>query len=273
MKFNFKVTEEHMTDIAIARCGTEECKPSHFFGPGVRDHYQIHYIHSGKGHYQVGGRRYDLTAGQVFVIFPDEMMYYEADKDEPWTYTWIGFSGFSAAEFIQKAGLSVTTPYFDVSCSPDIKWCFEYVRSMAVNMRGRETMLIGLLVFFFGCLMDLSAQKEPQTAEKKQLDYVRRAVEYIVANYYQHITVEDIARAVGKNRSYLGSLFTKVCGVSPQDYLIKYRIDKACELLKNHDLQIGEIATSVGYSDQLLFSRMFKKVKGICPRTFRNSAI
>lgn len=273
MKFNLTVTEEHMTDIAIARCGTEACKPSHHFGPGVRDHYQIHYIHSGKGFYEIGGERFELSEGQIFTIFPNTTVYYKADKDNPWVYTWIGFSGFSAADFISKAGLSVTSPCCDVSKSRDIKWCFEYVRNMAVSSKGREITLIGLLVFFFGVLMDLMAEKNPQTAETRQKEYVRRAVEYITENYYKKITIEDIANEVGKNRSYLGSLFTKICGMSPQDYLIKYRMDKACELLKNHRLQIGEIANSVGYSDQLLFSRMFKKTKGVSPRTYRTNYI
>ena len=80
-------------DAMIYTCGREECAPSHSYGPVVRSGYLIHYILSGKGIYKANGRIYHLGEGDAFLICPNSLIYYEADKYHPWTYTWIGFQG------------------------------------------------------------------------------------------------------------------------------------------------------------------------------------
>ena len=88
-------------------------------------------------------------------------------------------------------------------------------------------------------------------------------------NYSSNIKISDIARHVGLNRSYFSNLFTKTLGVSPQEYLLSLRIEKACNLLEDFGLTIGEISMRVGYMDQLTFSKIFKKTKGVSPKLYR----
>jgi len=90
-------------------------------------------------------------------------------------------------------------------------------------------------------------------------------------NYSRDISVMELARHIGLDRSYLCSLFKEYLKVSPREYLIKYRMDKACELMKNPSLSISDVARSVGYSDPLGFSKMFKKVKGCSPKAYRET--
>ena len=59
--------------------------------------------------------------------------------------------------------------------------------------------------------------------------------------------------------------------MSPQKFLMKFRITKAAELLYNTDLPISNIAYSCGYSDPLAFSKTFKKIKGVSPKEYRNT--
>lgn len=71
------------TNIYIYQCGSPLCPPGHFYGPAVRNHYLIHYIHSGKEIFQVGDITYELKAGNGFLICPDIVTYYQADKEDP----------------------------------------------------------------------------------------------------------------------------------------------------------------------------------------------
>ena len=84
------------------------------------------------------------------------------------------------------------------------------------------------------------------------------------------VSIEEIAEVCGINRSYLGKIFKKSVGKSPQEFLMNYRMVKATELLKLTDLSIADIGKAVGYEDQLHFSRAFKTVLGISPRHWRN---
>ncbi|HJB27421.1 MAG TPA: AraC family ligand binding domain-containing protein, partial [Candidatus Blautia faecavium] len=70
-------------DAMIYTCGYETCAPSHSYGPIVRSGYLIHYILGGKGIYKTDGKIYSLSEGDAFLIRPNTLIYYEADKYHP----------------------------------------------------------------------------------------------------------------------------------------------------------------------------------------------
>jgi len=98
--------------------------------------------------------------------------------------------------------------------------------------------------------------------------YVKKAVELIQTKYSEKLTIIDIAKHVGLDRSYLCSVFKEYLGISPQKYLLNYRINKACDILKSTHISVGDVARSVGYQDPLMFSKMFKKIKGVSPSMY-----
>ncbi len=102
--------------------------------------------------------------------------------------------------------------------------------------------------------------------------YIRKAIEYIEYNYIDDIKVTDIANFIGINRSYLFTIFKKNLNISPQEFLLKYRMEKAYILLNNGKLSISDVARSVGYKDPLGFSKIFKKINGISPKVYRENA-
>ena len=100
--------------------------------------------------------------------------------------------------------------------------------------------------------------------------YIKEAINYIEQNFQNNITIEDIAKVCGINRSYFGKIFRRSTGRSPQEFLMNYRMIKAAELLKLTSLSIADIGSAVGYENQLHFSRAFKKKYGVPPREWRN---
>ena len=108
-----------------------------------------------------------------------------------------------------------------------------------------------------------------QHISQRLLIYIKEALGFIDSNYSRDVSVEEIADACGLNRSYFGKLFKETLGQSPQQYLIRYRMTKAAELLKATRISIAEVGRSVGYENQLHFSRAFKNVFGISPSQHR----
>jgi len=95
-KHSFKTEPRSELPLVVYNVGFQKCVPGHGWGPGVRDHYLLHYIVSGRGSYEAGGRSFALEAGQAFLVHPDVPVCYRADEEEPWEYYWVGFSGPAA---------------------------------------------------------------------------------------------------------------------------------------------------------------------------------
>jgi len=265
------ISPQNNIDIEICQCGIEECENAHFFGPAIRNHYLIHYIVSGKGIFVKNDVTHSLSAGQGFLITPFELTYYEADREEPWTYIWVGFSGRKADILLNDAGINKETPVFS---NPNIEKCmYAMVNSNdpPENTGYHEMIILGELYKMFAIL--ISENKRNELDEIKGNESVLKAMEFIRNNISNNLSVEQIAGDLGYNRNYFSQLFKKHHGTSIMQYIINCRMERACNLLKNDSLRISDVARSVGYSDQLFFSRQFKKVLGKGPQKYREEFI
>ena len=106
-------------------------------------------------------------------------------------------------------------------------------------------------------------------AGKNSETYVEGAVRYIEQNYSRHISVEELARRCWLDRSYFGKVFKSVTGQSPQQFLIRFRMEKAASELRTGNMPVGDVGTLVGYPNLLHFSRAFKGVYGMSPSEYR----
>lgn len=258
------------TDLNVYRCGIEDCSSGHSWGPAVRDHYIIHYVLGGKGVFQVNNQTYELGQNDCFMICPNTVVYYRADTDEPWSYAWVGFNGIRAEAYLNQAGIRASHPVFEYSCDSFLKDCLLHMIDTKNQIKGREIRLLGLLYEFLARLIETAGgDRTPEKGLNHKDEYIAKALEFIHMNYSRRINICEIARHVGLDRSYLYLLFQEYVNVSPQEYLITFRMDKACELMKNCSLSIGDISRSVGYEDPLQFSKAFKKEKGLPPKDYR----
>jgi AraC-like DNA-binding protein len=108
-----------------------------------------------------------------------------------------------------------------------------------------------------------------QMNSKEQQLHVMRALEYIKEMYAQPIKVKDVADFCYMSESYLQHLVKNSHGCGIYELLLERRLDKACNLLRNTDLKIAEVASLCGYTDPNYFSTSFKNRYGITPRQYR----
>jgi AraC-like DNA-binding protein len=100
---------------------------------------------------------------------------------------------------------------------------------------------------------------------------VKRAVAYLHQNYARPLSRWEIAESVGVSEDYLTRVFNRELGLSPWDYLNRYRVLQAQVLLRNTSRSIADIARTVGFKDQAYFSRVFSKQVGQSPQTYRDA--
>ncbi|NBD23978.1 AraC family transcriptional regulator [Paenibacillus glycinis] len=252
-------------DLQLLYWGKEQCAPGHSVGPGIRECYKVHFVHDGFGTVNVGERSFRLSAGEAFIIYPHVVTQYEADGDEPWTYSWIAFQGAQMGEILAGTSLTPDNPVFpmDLRLMPGLH---EALSDALSNGGIAGLRLTALLYEFMFALTEAAPAAAAKPPIRKQDGYVHRSMDFIHTHYSENITVSQLAAHIGLDRKYFSVLFKEALGMPPQQYLLHYRMDKACDLLGSGSYTVGEVARSVGYQDALLFSKMFKKVKGVSPR-------
>lgn len=100
---------------------------------------------------------------------------------------------------------------------------------------------------------------------------IKAAQEYIMEHYSENISLSDVSNKAGVSAGYLSTLFTQNLQTGFVDYLNQIRIERACCYLEQDYLKTYEIAYKVGFRDEKYFSKVFKKIKGMSPKEYRNT--
>jgi len=266
---------ENFIDLCLYQYGYEKCDPGHSFGPAARNHYLFHYILSGTGTLLADDAKgvtqtYQIRSGQGFMIFPGQVTTYIADSNVPWEYIWVEFDGLRVTEALSMTEFSKNNPVYRPHGKELRDKLAEELMYICHHPKESPFHLIGHLYLFLDYLIQSAHSTQLVSSSKMSDYYIKEAINYIEQNFQNNISIEDVATVCGINRSYLGKIFKKSTGQSPQEFLMNYRMVKAAELLKLTSLSIADIGSAIGYENQLHFSRAFKNIYGVSPREWRN---
>ena len=246
--------------------GWEVCESLHTFGPAIRQHYLLHYVTRGKGKLWIGEAKntcYEIGANTIFLIKPGVVATYAADKNEPWEYCWICIDGYEVPRILRDCGFNNDSPlFFDKSGGRVQSAIVNFVFSYRRNKHNEYTLLSRLYNFF-------AQMKRQYKRTNIKSVYVEQAIDYIYENYNKNITIGDMANHLNIDRTYLYRLFKRECNVSPQKYLLNFRLQVAVNKLENTQKSIMEIAEECGFNNVSLFCHQFKKVYSDTPLNYR----
>ena len=265
---------QNFVDLGLFQFGWERCAPAHSFGPAARNHYLFHYILSGTGTLMADDSKgvtqtYSIKSMQGFMIFPNQITTYVADRQLPWEYVWLEFDGLRVKSLLDTIGLSLDKPVYHARNKNLREDMANEMLYISCHKDESPFHLIGHLYLFLDYLLRSAADEQLEHGSKLREFYIHEALTYIEHNFQNEITIEDIAGVCGLNRTYFGKIFKEALGKTPQEFLLNYRMLKAAELLKLTSLSIGDIGLAVGYANQMHFSRAFKNNYGISPREWR----
>ncbi|EHK2337595.1 AraC family transcriptional regulator [Clostridium perfringens] len=261
-------------EMNVDECGIEQGIPGLGYNYEVLKNAVIHYVTKGYGTFKFNGKVYNLKQGDIFILLKGMQVEYVASIDDPWEYYWIGFSGSNANEYLNRTSITNSCV---ANCKENSK-----IPQIILNMceisktynpsKSDDILLLKELYSLLYALIE-EFPKPFEYKDKELHTYIQDALNFINSNYMHSITVQEIADYVNLSRSYLYKMFIKNLGISPQRYLINLRMYKATLLLKGTKLPIGEVASSVGYSDSLLFSKTFSKHFSMSPLNYRNNQV
>lgn len=126
--------------------------------------------------------------------------------------------------------------------------------------------MIGALEISLVRWVELAGNLRSQQSGSGLIDKAKR---YIDSHYQHDIGIEEVAEHVQISFSYFCTLFKQTAGCTFLEYLTRFRIQKACQLLRESEVKVFQIAPLVGYQDPRYFTQVFKKMMGMTPSEYR----
>lgn len=254
-------------ELTFLFCGRQDSSPGELAGPAVREHYVLYFCLEGRGEYQFRDTHCAIGPGEGFLVPPGEVVSIRADQKEPWKLIWVGFTGCRAAEYLGRCGLGKENRAFRCDVPEQLERCVQEMVRCEMLGRGHEFLLLGELYRFLGWI---ARSFEGQGRRSREAGTeLERAADYIRSHFQEDLTVSKLALYVGLNRSYLTTVFQNTLHVSPQQFLMRFRMERASQLLLEGTLSVGEVARSCGYPDPLTFSKAFKRTLGVTPSQYQ----
>ena len=235
--------------------------------PEGRRDYQLLYVAEGMAHFRLGEVSYDVGKGGVF-IYPPEVPqnYYYILAEKPDIF-WLHFTGREAAGLLSGLGL-VTGQPMQLHGKEELQELFEKIIIELRFERPNYTQMAA--VFFHQLLITLSRQYQNEGLEKQTYHSMfDEVINRFHHDYQREINIAALAEEYHTSCSWFIREFKKYSGYSPKQYITNLRLQHARELLDNQYLSVNNVASLVGYENQLYFSRVFRKYTGLSPSEYR----
>lgn len=232
-----------------------------------RNDFYLMYLCRGKLKVQHGENEFILKSGQVIIFPPHVPTIYTNISDDKIDYLWIHFTGNQAEKLISDAHLTLATP-IEVSIDEKIISAFQ---SLFKEYIDRDFLFETTSTAKFINIISLFGRAAARLNKGTISESLKFSLKYIDENYAKEIDIKELAKQEHMSYTYFRTIFKKRTGTSPNQYIITIRLRNASLLLKQTELSIKEIAESVGFSDQMYFSRIFKKRFSMTPKEFRKS--
>lgn len=262
--------QQQADGLGLDECGFQQYDQFRQYDYSAFQNYVIHFVLRGQGQVEINRQVFQVGPNQGFVIRRgDHARYFPLDK--AWEYRWIGLSG---SDFDQYIGQSLLDHQRYFSYEPQMA-CFNVLNQVIdlcfqqKSPAYREILLKSLCYQFLYEICQEFPNTDRPIITTQAKNYEEIAYDYILTNFQHPITIQDVAHYVGISRSYLYKLFKERYQTSPQSLLMTRRMEYASYLLGHTQLTINETANAVGYDDQLLFSKTFKRYYQQSPSHYR----
>lgn len=250
----------------LCECGYEECRPTKPYEFIPIDYWVIHYCIAGEGFFQILDTQHHIRQGDIFMIPPHTRNKYYPDAGNPWSYRWIGLRGTIVKKVLAKCGLSPECCVIHHKMDSQLESLFEKIYDYF--QKGHEFKALGSAYHVLDYLCNNVRNAQLDHLSPGEM-YFHSVLDYIHKNYYNNITISDIATANNIDRTYVFKLFQKYKNMSPSQYLQHYRLDKASVLLRKSSLSITDIGYAVGFQHSSYFTKLFTEYIGVTPSEYR----
>lgn len=231
--------------------------------------YYIVFITKGAGILESAKTKgYNIKAGTCFLLFPGIWHRYKPDPQSGWEEYWVGFNGKNIDELMRSGLFNPENPFIDIGLNEEVLHLFhQMIDSVKTGKIGYRQIIPGIILQMLGLLNAISKFQNDTGSKNEKL--VSKAKFLLQESIEKPISLEDISRELPMGYSSFRKIFKEITGLSPNQYQLELRLEKAKTLLNTTNLTIKEVAYQTGFESIFYFSRMFKKKNNIPPKDFR----
>jgi AraC-like DNA-binding protein len=234
---------------------------------GRLDYYLLHVL-SGELEIPMGGTRVIAKRGSAVVFPPNEPYRYTYTGGETLCYQWVHFTGSEAAQLLSLCGFSELPCIRQTEVAEKVSHGFAALYgAFGAQDAFRDRELAAILECL---LISLGRAVGEGSVARGELS---ASLHYVMTAYAGEIRIPELAAMEHLSTPRYNAKFKALMGVSPSRYILQLRMGEACDLLRNTDFSIKEIAAMCGYRDPYFFSRAFKEYTGKSPRAYRNTSL
>lgn len=234
--------------------------------------FDIWMILNGRGSLQTEGGVFNLNPGDCFVFHPGKRYIGQHDPDNPLTVIFIHFS------FVDDTGiaLQLDEPYIPrlyrkINHSPFFLALLDRVLTSYRDEHGKNEADSWLKVLFYE-ISRYDTTKEYSQYEREKYSEMNQLCDEIIHKPGYPWNIDEMAQRLSYSKDHFIRLFKRFKGMTPNEFIIRVRIDAAKAYLTSSSLSIAQIAYMVGWGEVSYFSRQFKQRTGISPMQYRKDA-
>lgn len=248
--------------------GRENCGTNYRIDRTDFPFYSIEFVARGKGSVVLRDTEYSLFSGRIFSYGPGIAHVITTEAEDPLVKYFVDFIGPEASKMLRKFG---PAPGHVVQvASPDvILQIFEnLIKNGQTDSRYTLSLCRAILEQLIFKIAETSIVENSRTSAAFYTYQSSR--EIIQKNFMNLRSLEQIAEECHIDSAYLCRLFKRFDNRSPYQYLMRMKMNHAAQRLQLPNSSVKEIAFELGFSDPFHFSRVFKRIFGISPGTFKN---
>ena len=224
--------------------------------------FGVHFVTRGKALLKIGASEHPLFRGVVFFTLPS--LPFLIDEGQDTEIISVFFDGEDSLQLIAPPSVTRNTLYFE-KCRRLTGFVEDALKH--ADEENGNLLAKGILLSSIGYVRGAaSKEKDKSSAKKRPFGSILR---YIDDNYSNpDLSLNRVASEFSYTEKHLSFMFRKNLGSGFCSYLTDLRIGKACDLLKNANLSVAEVALRAGYKDALYFSKVFKRNTGKTPTEY-----
>lgn len=231
--------------------------------------YILIFCVNGKGWLQLNDEDIIAVHENSFLIIPAHTPHrYAADDHQPWSIYWLHLKGEDLEHLCNISDLNGGA--YDLHPSDIDKILSLFHISYDLLSLGTITEIsllhishtVRYLVSYLGLI-------QKRNHDEKSKAYFNKAVLYMQQKLEMSLSLQELASNIGLSRQHLNHIFRINAGITPIDYYLRLKMQRACQLLDLTDQSIKEVCATIGIDDPFYFSRLFKKIIGQSPSQYR----